>query len=144
MSDNDSTGTPRTDKIPVIDLTKELSEADKISVKTISKDVPLKQVHPITKIGFYLAIIVFVYITAVTGVLLTDYFNNSPQIPSICASDTTGIFISAIDGYERLSEITTNRSLKLFDQLIHKTILPVLTSILGYIFGIRGFEKREE
>jgi len=40
-----------------------------------------------------------------------------------------------------MSDVAINRTLKLFDQMVHKSFLPVFTAVLGYIFGVRGTEK---
>jgi len=132
-------------QMPRIDLSNIDPEKDQIQISHIEKGADtLPQLNPLSKIGFWLAVIVFSYIAVVTIALLIDYFFHIPEIPILVSADSTGFNNSVIEGYKKLSEISTDRSLKLFDQLIHKTILPVLTSILGYIFGIRGVERQEE
>jgi len=134
-----------TSKISKIDISSIDPEKDRIPISQIEKeDSQGKQMNTLIKTGYNLALIVIAYIFVVTFALLVDYSNHAPATPNLVAQDSSGINISILEGYERLSEISTERSLKLFDQLIHKTFLPVLTAILGYIFGIRGVEKQEE
>ena len=45
--------------------------------------------------------------------------------------------------YKELSEVATDRTMKLLDALVLKGFLPVLTAILGYIFGTRGEDKSD-
>ena len=89
-----------------------------------------------TKIGYHLALFVLLYIGIVTAVLLAGYFFNSPTLPDPDKCDP-----GMLENYEKLSSTAIDRTLKLFDQLIHKSILPIFSAILGYIFGIRGMEK---
>ncbi len=127
------------------DLSEINPEKDQIRIHLAEKkEGTARQLNPLSKVGFWLAMIVLSYIFVVTFALLYNYFTNIPETPQLVLGDSTSTNSILIDGYERLSDISTDRSLKLFDQLIHKTILPVLTAILGYIFGIRGIEKQED
>jgi hypothetical protein len=42
------------------------------------------------------------------------------------------------DNLKVLSDASIDRSLKLFDDIVGRVLLPVFTSILGYIFGTRA------
>ena len=50
---------------------------------------------------------------------------------------------TTLENYERLSKMASTRTLNLFDHMVVKSFLPVLTAILGYIFGTHGVEKEE-
>ena len=66
-----------------------------------------------------------------------DYWAPVPRLPAnLNAAD-------AINNYKVLSEIAASRSKEMFELMIAKTLLPVLTAILGYIFGVRGVERGE-
>jgi hypothetical protein len=43
-----------------------------------------------------------------------------------------------IDNQKVLSEIYTDRSIKFFDAIVGKALLPVFTTIIGYIIGTRA------
>ena len=92
----------------------------------------------ITRIGYHLALLLFAYIAVVSGVLLFDYLAHSPSVPSAQAIDAT-----KLEYYQQLSELYTERTLKLYDHLVVKSFLPVFTAVLGYIFGTRGIEKED-
>ena len=91
---------------------------------------------PLTRIGYNLARFLLAYVGVVSLVLLLDYLLHFPSPPE-AASLTPQILAD----YEKLSQLYTDRILDLFDQLVIKSMLPVLTAVLGYIFGIRGVEK---
>jgi len=92
----------------------------------------------VTKIGYRLAIFLMIYLALVTGILLTDYLVQSPSMPGLADVGST-----TLENYQKLSKMATDRTLRLFDQLVYKSFLPVFTAILGYIFGIRGVEKED-
>ena len=90
----------------------------------------------VTRIGYNLALLLLVYLATVSGIFLVDYLVNAPSPPDIASLDKT-----KLADYQQLSEIYTERTLKLFDQFVIKSFLPVFTAVLGYIFGTRGVEK---
>ena len=99
---------------------------------------PLRELPPLTRIGYNLAIFLLLYLGTVTAFLLVDYFVNVPSLPSGTAFDET-----SLAQYEKLSQISLDRTMKLLDALVLKGFLPVLTAVLGYIFGTRGAERSE-
>ena len=66
------------------------------------------------------------------------YLNSirAPSLPAAASLDPT-----KVADYQQLSQICTERTIKLFDHLVVKSFLPVFTAVLGYIFGTRGVEK---
>jgi len=74
----------------------------------------------------------------VTIVLFLDYFLHVPSKPTATTFST-----EELQNYTTLSNLVLERILKLFEQLVEKSMLPVLTAILGYIFGVRGVEREE-
>lgn len=102
-----------------------------------------KRKIPITTVGFYLALCVLGYLVLVTLFLIVDYCIHSPETPKVDAAK------EAIETYQTLSQIVTQRAINFFELMITKTMIPVLTAILGYIFGVResqakGDENDEE
>lgn len=102
------------------------------------KEVPLPSGKELTttRIGYHLAIILLIYLGGVTGILLLDMLIHVPSMP-----DISGLTKEVHENYKLMSDIAIDRTLRLFDQLVHKSFLPVLTAVLGYIFGVRGTEK---
>lgn len=98
-----------------------------------------REVGPLVGIGYKLAIFLLLYLSIVTAVLLVDYCLNVPALPEGSPLDQ-----AQLDQYQKLSEIATERTLKLLDTLVLKGFLPVLTAVLGYIFGTRGADKEDE
>lgn len=98
-----------------------------------------KEVGPLTRIGYRLALFLLAYLSVVTLILLADYWANVPDLP-----DTKTLDQAQLDQYQKLSEIAMDRTVKLLDTLVLKGFLPVLTAVLGYIFGTRGADKEEE
>ena len=77
-----------------------------------------------------------IYLAMVSGIILVDYLVHAPSLPAVASLDPT-----KVADYQQLSQICTERTLKLYDHLIVKSFLPVFTAVLGYIFGTRGVEK---
>jgi len=93
----------------------------------------------VTRIGFYLALIVLSYLGIVTVAIFVDFFLHSPASPN-SANLTTDDF----KNYAELSNMAIERAQKLFEQFVERSMLPVLTAILGYVFGVRGVEREEK
>lgn len=100
---------------------------------------PAREAGPLTQIGYKLAIFLLIYLAVVTLILLIDYLVNVPSLPKSASLDD-----AALKQYEQLSQIAVERTLKLLDALVLKGFLPVLTAVLGYIFGTRGADKEQE
>ena len=49
-----------------------------------------------------------------------------------------------VDMYKELSEISTKRALDTFNAVVSQALIPILTSVLGYIFGSLGKKKSNE
>jgi hypothetical protein len=94
---------------------------------------PTKELPPLTKVGYNLARFLLVYLGVVTVILLVEYFVNAPSLPSESTLNETSLTI-----YTQLSQISLDRTVKLFQILVLTGFLPVLTAVLEYIFGTRG------
>jgi hypothetical protein len=74
------------------------------------------------------------WILVVGLVLLTYYLCNLPALPN-----TTGLapdqIQSALATHKQLSDEWRDELVSIFDLLVTKTVLPIVTLLLGYLFG---------
>lgn len=78
-------------------------------------------------------------IVALTLLLVSEWAWHSPTAPT--SADLRGNADSAqkvVDNYKTLSDVATDRSVKIFDSFIGKAFLPVFTTLIGYIIGARS------
>ena len=114
------------------------SDIVKIGEISQKEDVKARRKLTTTRVGYYLAVFVLGYLALVTIILFVDSFHHVPSKPTI-----TGLSTDDLNNYSELSNIALERTLRLFEQIVEKSMLPVLTAILGYIFGVHGVEKEE-
>ncbi len=117
-----------------------MAEKEIVSSDTIfsSDNVQLEEKLTTTKVGYYLAIFVLIYIAVVTIVILFNYLWHTPSLPAV-----SGLEPGVLESYDQLSNTARDQAVKLFDTFVHKSMIPVLTAILGYIFGMRGADGGE-
>ena len=101
----------------------------------------LAKLQPTQQAGLWLAIGVGFIISAVIIVLLIDLFSKSPSMPSGWTQMEPEKAKVAIDNIKILNDLAVDRSIKLFDTIVARSLLPVFTAILGYIFGSRPESK---
>lgn len=112
-----------------------------VTLDEVLREVPShapREVGPLTRVGYKLAIFVLIYMAVVTVILLVEYLLHAPLLFGNSALDA-----AQLTQYEKLSQIATDRTLRLLDALVLKGFLPVLTAVLGYIFGTRGADREE-
>jgi len=112
---------------------------ERVSLDQVLEETHLRsgrEVGPLTRIGYKLAIFLLAYLSVVTAVLLIEYFYHAPILPRGSLPDA-----AQLSRYQQVSEIATNRTLRLLDALVLKGFLPVFTAVLGYIFGTRGADR---
>ena len=114
---------------------KEMTTDDVAQARAVPKDTELPA---LTKVGYKLALFLLIYLSVVSAILLVEYLWNAPSFPDVATLDDT-----KLKHYEQLSQITTDRTVKLLDTLVLKGFLPVLTAVLGYIFGTHGADKED-
>lgn len=56
----------------------------------------------------------------------------------LSSTATDEVSKALVDGYKILTEAAQQRASNMFDTMVVKALLPVLTAILGYIFGARA------
>lgn len=117
------------------------TEVERITLDDVLSQGPVpsvREVPPLTKIGYKLALYFLLYLSVVTAVLLAEYLMNAPTLPKGSILDA-----AQLTQYQQLSQICTDRTIRLLDALVLKGFLPVLTAVLGYIFGTRGADKED-
>jgi hypothetical protein len=139
-SDQDDKKDTGTENLSIGDAVKEEQPhgREKVTIDDVVKKekVRFSEPGPLTRIGFYLAIILITYLSVVTLILLAYFLYSSPAPPkglTLCEAQ--------LDQYKQLSEAALDRTMKLLDALVLKGFLPVLTAVLGYIFGTRGADR---
>ena len=89
--------------------------------------------------GLWLAVGVGVIMALVIILVGIDWWFRSPLAPAL-PTDPAVYNATAKDliaDYKSLNELALDRATKLFDLVVVKALLPVFTTILGYIFGSR-------
>jgi hypothetical protein len=106
----------------------------------VQGDVKKQRLSGTQRAGFQLAVMVGTLIGVVTILVIVQWWRSAPWIgvPSNF-SDMDGDKAKAVaENLKILSDTSLDRSMKLFDDIVGRVLLPVFTSILGYIFGTRG------
>jgi hypothetical protein len=65
----------------------------------------------------------------------------APPQPTIPAATDAATARTILENYKTLQQITLEPYTSLLDRVIVKVLLPVFTSILGYIFGSRNSDE---
>lgn len=91
-----------------------------------------RELGPLARVGYKLALFILAFLSLVTAVLLYDYLRNSPSLPTGAPLDQAQLTL-----YQQFSQASLDRTLKLLDAIVLKGFLPVFTAVLGYIFGTR-------
>jgi hypothetical protein len=86
--------------------------------------------------GWTVAIFLFAYLGVVLAWMITDYFLHCPRLPDLATAD-----LDVIDAWQNMQDLAVERVFKLFDLLVWKSFLPVLTAVIGYLFGARALER---
>jgi hypothetical protein len=75
--------------------------------------------------------------------LVWKWMSSAPAPPVIPVVADANAAKAILDNYKTLQQITLEPYINLFDSVVVKVLLPVFTSILGYIFGSRTSGKEE-
>jgi hypothetical protein len=87
--------------------------------------------------GLILAGCVGVLAALVIFALVGKWMWSAPPQPMIPPGADAATVKAILDNYKALQQITLEPYTTLFDSIVVKVLLPVFTSILGYIFGSR-------
>ena len=91
--------------------------------------------------GLVLAGCVGALISLITIALVGKWIFSVPAPPVIPAGIDATTARAILDNYKALQQIATDSYTAIFDMVVVKVLLPIFTSILGYIFGSRGGGK---
>lgn len=111
-----------------------------VSAGQAGKVKNLEELPALPRAGLKLALVVGGLISVVTLLVLIQWWRTAPWMgvpPGFSGLDAEQAKKLA-DNLKALSDASLDRSLKLFDDIVGRVLLPVFTSILGYIFGTRG------
>lgn len=76
-----------------------------------------------------------------TLALVVKWVCYAPTLPVIQPGADVVTTKAALDNFKTLQQVALEPFTTLFDSIVVKVILPVFTSILGYIFGSKTNEK---
>ncbi len=111
---------------------------ERVTTETVLAASGATKVHRTTvqAAGLWLAAGVGSIIATVTVAVVIFVFVHYPAMPTADALKNGGIDSKiAIDQYKELSQIAIKNGQDLFQTIVTQALLPVLTAILGYIFG---------
>jgi hypothetical protein len=103
------------------------------------------KLDPVSNAGMQLATGVGLLIALVTVMLLAHWMATAPWtgVPSDLASKKTDDAKALVENIKTMSDLSADRSIKLFDAVVSRALLPVFTAILGYIFGSRSQNRAQ-
>ena len=84
------------------------------------------------------AVVLLVVLALTTAQILATSFAGNLQVPAppaATASPDLARYTALIENYKSLSDIQVNRFSQLFQAIVVSALLPILTLVLGYIFG---------
>ncbi len=96
---------------------------------------PVKEGTFLQRTGLVLAASVGALVSLVTLGLTLAWIIDAPRVPAIPNDITPEKAKVIIENYQALQQSALQPLLSIFDSVVVKVLLPVFTSILGYIFG---------
>jgi hypothetical protein len=96
---------------------------------------PVKEGTFLQRTGLVLATSVGALASVVTLVLVLAWIVYAPRVPVIPNDLDAEKAKAVIENYKQLQQASMQPLLNVFDSVVVKVLLPVFTSILGYIFG---------
>jgi hypothetical protein len=96
---------------------------------------PVKEGTFLQRTGLVLATSVGTLASLVTLGLILGWIISAPRVPAIPNDMDPEKAKVIIENYKQLQQASLQPLLGIFDSVIVKVLLPVFTSILGYIFG---------
>jgi hypothetical protein len=124
-----------------------MANQEKVSPNDILKaagaDKPVTEGTFLQRTGLLLAGFVGGISAIVILALIGKWIFYAPKLPAIPSNADQATVKAMLDNYRALQQIALEPFTTLFDSIVVKVLLPVFTSILGYIFGSRGSDKTE-
>jgi hypothetical protein len=112
----------------------EMVSADDV-LRAAGAERPVKEGTFLQRTGLVLATSVGALASLVTLGLVIAWIIFTPLVPAIPNDMDPGKAKAVIENYKELQQASLQPLLSIFDSIIVKVLLPVFTSILGYIFG---------
>jgi hypothetical protein len=112
----------------------EMVSADDV-LRASGAERPVKEGTFLQRTGLVLATAVGALGSIVILVLLLAFVISTPRGPLLPNDIDPEKAKAVIENYKQLQEASLQPLLSLFDSVVVKVLLPVFTSILGYIFG---------
>jgi hypothetical protein len=124
-----------------------MANEDKVSAAEILQSAgatrPVKGGTFLQRTGLYLAGSVGVTGAIITFALVGRWIFYAPPVPVIPPTSDPTTAKAILDNFRTLQQVALEPFASLFDSIVVKVLLPVFTSILGYIFGSKA-NKTEE
>jgi hypothetical protein len=123
--------------------TPEVSGPNQITSQDVLKDTGLDKAAvnlkepSLTSRGMKLLVGVGSLAILLTVLIIVRWMLSAPAMP-ISANTTVADAASVIKNYKDLSDIALDSATRMFDIFVVKALLPVFTTILGYVFGTRN------
>jgi hypothetical protein len=112
----------------------EMVSADEV-LRAGGAERPVKEGTFLQRTGLVLATSVGALASLVTLGLILAWIVSAPRVPAIPGDMDPEKAKVIIENYKQLQQASLQPLLSIFDSVIVKVLLPVFTSILGYIFG---------
>lgn len=102
---------------------------------------------PTQRVAYRLAVCVGILIFLIVVFLAIVWFSSVPsmklsEVPELDTEDI-GKIKDMISNYTTIYDTVSKRVIELFDAIVVRVLLPVFTSLLGYIFGTQVVEREE-
>ena len=110
-------------------------------LKAAGADKPVTKGTFLQRTGLVLAASVGATGAIVTLALVVKWVCYAPALPVIQPGADVATTKAALDNFKTLQQVALEPLTTLFDSIVVTVILPVFTSILGYIFGSKANEK---
>lgn len=97
----------------------------------------VRPLQPIQRAGLWMATLVALIIVAVAAPILVGWATRAPAPPDLAGLEPAAARV-AVENYQALSSAWSDTARALFEETVVRTLLPVFTLILGYVFGSQG------
>jgi len=107
-------------------------------LRSTGADKPVSGGTYLQRTGLYLAAGVGVTGVIVIFALVARWVIYAPKVPEIPPGADPNTAKAILDNFRTLQQVALEPFTSLFDSIVVKVLLPVFTSILGYIFGSKA------
>jgi len=116
-----------------------MAERERVSPENVllsaGAEKPVKEGTYLQRTGLRLALCVGALASFVIVALVIKWICVAPAIPAILPGTDPGTAKAIVENYKSIQQVALEPYTTLFDSVVVKVLLPVFTSILGYIFG---------